>query len=377
MNRRVCYRSSFRHLKTALSQKYTHDKQSDGGRSEKNIEETEAEAAASVASSAEEKEMTPADMRVGVFIYKLSDTYMSLFKEELIKDLVKAGFKEENITVVNSAFSHGYQMLQLKKVISSGVDILVVNPVNMSKTAEVTDLAMEAGVPLVYVNREPEASEEIRWESENLPVTYIGCDARQAGTFQGKMLIDLGFENIDKNGDGVLQYIMVKGEKNSADTYFRTRYSIEALKNAGWSVEKLAEGNGNWDKNVSEYVVTEALAENPSVEVIICNNDMMAVGALEAVNKAGLEAGKDVYIIGADAFEVALEKILEGKIVGTVFNNYVEQARLTTGTILSYMKKQNVAHFYGSDYVKVTKENAETILGIIREDEESDAQQEE
>ena len=347
------------------------------GCSEKNIEETEAEAAASVASSAEEKEMTPADMRVGVFIYKLSDTYMSLFKEELIKDLVKAGFKEENITVVNSAFSHGYQMLQLKKVISSGVDILVVNPVNMSKTAEVTDLAMEAGVPLVYVNREPEASEEIRWESENLPVTYIGCDARQAGTFQGKMLIDLGFENIDKNGDGVLQYIMVKGEKNSADTYFRTRYSIEALKNAGCSVEKLAEGNGNWDKNVSEYVVTEALAENPSVEVIICNNDMMAVGALEAVNKAGLEAGKDVYIIGADAFEVALEKILEGKIVGTVFNNYVEQARLTTGTILSYMKKQNVAHFYGSDYVKVTKENAETILGIIREDEESDAQQEE
>ena len=321
------------------------------GCSEKNIEETEAEAAASVASSAEEKEMTPADMRVGVFIYKLSDTYMSLFKDELIKDLVNAGFKEENITVVNSAFSHGYQMLQLKKVISSGVDILVVNPVNMSKTAEVTDLAMEAGVPLVYVNREPEASEEIRWESENLPVTYIGCDARQAGTFQGKMLIDLGFENIDKNGDGVLQYIMVKGEKNSADTYFRTRYSIEALKNA--------------------------VAENPSVEVIICNNDMMAVGALEAVNKAGLEAGKDVYIIGADAFEVALEKILEGKIVGTVFNNYVEQARLTTGTILSYMKKQNVAHFYGSDYVKVTKENAETILGIIREDEESDAQQEE
>ena len=141
------------------------------GCAKSNIEEEKIDEAASVASSVEEKKTEPADMRVGVFIYKLSDTYMSLFKDELIKDLVNAGFKEENITVVNSAFSHGYQMLQLKKVISSGVDILVVNPVNMSKTAEVTDLAMEAGVPLVYVNREPEASEEIRWESENLPVT--------------------------------------------------------------------------------------------------------------------------------------------------------------------------------------------------------------
>ena len=342
------------------------------GCSEKNNEETEAEAAASVAPSVEEKEMTPADMRVGVCIYKFSDTYMSLFKDELINDLVKAGFKEENITIVNSALSQGYQMLQLKKLIASGVDILVVNPVYTSKTAEVTDLAMEAGVPLVYVNREPDAAEEIRWESESLPVTYIGCDARQAGTFQGKIIMDLGFDNIDKNGDGVLQYIMVKGEKNNADTYFRTRYSIDALKKAGWNVEKLAEGNGNWDKNVSEYVVTEALKENPSPEVIICNNDMMAIGALEAVSKAGLVAGEDVYIIGADAFEGALENILEGKIVGTVFNNYVEQARLTTGTILSYMKKQNVAHFYGSDYVKVTKENAETILGIIREGDETE-----
>ena len=340
------------------------------GCSKNNIEEVEVSASASVASSAEEKEMTPAEMKVGVCIHKFSDTYMSLFKDELIKDLVKAGFKEENITVINSAMSQGYQMLKLKKLIESGVDILVVNPVDTYKTTEVTDLAMEAGIPLVYVNREPDASDEIRWENDNLPVTYIGCDARQAGTFQGKIIMDLGFETVDKNGDGILQYFMVKGDKDTADTYFRTRYSIDALKNAGWSVEKLAEGNGNWDKNVAEYVVTEALEENPSPEVIICNNDMMAIGALEAVSKAGLVAGRDVYIIGADAFEGALQNILEGKIVGTVFNNYVEQARLTTGTILSYMKKQNVAHFYGSDYVKVTKENAETILGIISKDEE-------
>ena len=83
-----------------------------------------------------------------------------------------------------------------------------------------------------------------------------------------------------------------------------------------------------------------------------------------------------MQIIGADAFEGVLENILDGRIAGTVFNNYVEQARLTTGTILSYMKKQNVAHFYGSDYVKVTKENAETILGIIRDGEKTSEDEE-
>ena len=346
------------------------------GCSEQSIEEVESETAASVASTEEEKEMTPADMKVGVCIYKFSDVYMSLFKEELKKDLVKAGFREENITIVNAAVSHGYQMLQLKKLINAGVDILVVNPVNTYKTAEVTDLAMDAGVPLVYVNREPDAADEIRWENDNLPVTYIGCDARQAGAIQGKIISDLGIENVDKNGDGVLQYFMVKGEKDNADTYFRTRYSVDALKNAGWNVEQLADGNGNWDKNVSEFVVTKALEENPAPEVIFCNNDMMALGALEAVGKVGLVAGQDVQIIGADAFEGVLENILDGKIAGTVFNNYVEQARLTTGTILSYMKKQNVAHFYGSDYVKVTKENAETILGIIRDGEKTSEDEE-
>lgn len=335
-------------------------------------ENSEISEAASVASSEEEKELTPADMKVGVCIHKFSDTYMSLFKNELEKDLIEAGFNKDNIKIVNSAVSHGYEMLQIRKLIEEGVDILIVNPVNTSMAGEVTDLAIEAGIPLIYVNREPLAAEELRWEKNNWKVTYIGCDARHAGIIQGKIITDLGMDVVDKNGDGVVQYIMIEGERNNTDAFFRTKFSVSTLEKAGWRVACLADSYGNWDKNIAEYAVNKALEEHPNAEVIFCNNDSMALGALVAVDNAGLIPGEDLYIVGADAFESALEEILNGKIAGTVFNDYVQQARLTTGAVLSYMKKQNVEHYYGCDYVKVTKENAESILDIVRDDSEDE-----
>jgi len=320
----------------------------------------------------EEKITDLAEVKIGVCIHKFSDEYMSLFKYELENNLIEAGFLEENIRIVNSSLSHGYEILQIKKLIDEGIDILIVNPVNTSKTGDITDLAMDAGIPLIYVNREPDASEEVRWELNDMDVTYIGCDARQAGTIQGNIIKDLGFETVDKNGDGVIQYVMVEGEKNNNDAYFRTKYSIEALTKGGWRMVCLDDGYGNWDKNVAEFVVTKAFEKQLHPEVIFCNNDTMALGALKAVENAGYVAGEDMYIVGVDAFEEALNEILEGKIVGTVFNNYVEQARLTTGAVLSYVKKQDVEHFYGSNYVKVTEKNADTILEIIKKDEEND-----
>ena len=65
----------------------------------------------------------------------------------------------------------------------------------------------EAGIPLVYINREPDASEEQRWADNNWDVTYVGCDARQSGTYQGEMIADLGLDTVDMNGNGKIDYI--------------------------------------------------------------------------------------------------------------------------------------------------------------------------
>ena len=62
-------------------------------------------------------------------------------------------------------------------------------------------MCKEAGIPVVYINREPDTAEEDRWASEGINATYVGCDARQSGTYQGEEILETANKG-DINGDG-------------------------------------------------------------------------------------------------------------------------------------------------------------------------------
>ena len=133
-----------------------------------------------------------ADKKVGITIYKFDDNFMTLYREELVDYLVELGFTKSNITVMDGKNDQAEQTNQINNFIAQGVDVIIVNPVNASSAATITDTVVDAGIPLVYINREPEQSEEVRWDANNMNVTYVGADARQSGTFQGEILIELG-----------------------------------------------------------------------------------------------------------------------------------------------------------------------------------------
>ena len=118
----------------------------------------------------------------------------------------------------------------------------------------------------------------------------------------------------------------------------------------------------DWDRTEAENVVTDALQKYPDAEVIFCNNDAMALGALSAVEKAGIRAGKEIKIVGVDALTDVLIAVLEGQMAGTVFNNYVQQAHSTADAVTAYLKNENNPHYIPCDYVAVTADNAQTIL---------------
>ena len=165
-----------------------------------------------------------ADKKVGVCIYQFSDNFMTLFRTELENYLVEQGFSKDNITIVDGANDQATQTGQIDNFISEGVDVLIVNPVNSSSAATITDKVVAADIPLVYINREPDAEEEQRWEDNGWNVTYVGCDARQSGTFQGEMIADLGLDTVDLNGDGKIQYVMVEGDPENVDAQYRTTF---------------------------------------------------------------------------------------------------------------------------------------------------------
>ena len=298
-----------------------------------------------------------ADKKVGVCIYQFADNFMTLFRGELENYLIEQGFSKSNITIVDGANDQATQTNQIQNFITDGVDVLIINPVNSSSAATITDMVTDAGIPLVYINREPDADEEKRWEDNDLKVSYVGCDARQSGTMQGEIIADLGIDTIDLNKNGKVDYIMIEGDPENVDAQYRTEFSVKALKDKGLEVNCLDDQLGNWDQATAQGLVANALAAHPETEVVFCNNDAMALGAFQAISAAGRTVGKDIWLVGVDALDEALDKVATGEMTGTVLNDHIAQSHGAADAAMDYLDGKDVEYKYVKDYVKVTKDN--------------------
>lgn len=308
-----------------------------------------------------------ASKKVGVCIYQFSDNFMTLFRTELENYLIAQGFSKDNITIVDGANDQPTQTAQIDTFINDKVDVLIVNPVNSSSAETITDKVVGAGIPLVYINREPDADEQQRWADNDWNVTYVGCDARQSGTFQGEMISDLGMDKVDLNKDGKIQYIMIEGDPENVDAQYRTEFSVKALTDAGLEVEELDDQVGNWQQDQAQQLVANALGQHgDKIEVVFCNNDAMALGALQAIQSAGRTVGKDIFLVGVDALSEALEDVLAGTMTGTVFNDHFSQSHSAADAAIKYVNGQTNEHYIGCDYVKVTSENAQEVLDMVK-----------
>lgn len=304
--------------------------------------------------------------KVGVCIYQFSDNFMTLFRGELENYLISQGFAKENITIVDGANDQATQTGQIDNFIAAGVDVLIINPVNSSSAETITDKVVAANIPLVYINREPDATEEQRWQDNGWNVTYVGCDARQSGTMQGEMIVDLG-EAADLNGDGKIQYVMVEGDPENVDAQYRTEFSIKALTDAGIEVECLTDQVGNWQQDQAQQIVANALGQyGEKIEVVFCNNDAMALGALQAIESAGRVVGEDIYLVGVDALSEALEDVIAGTMTGTVFNDHFSQSHSAADAAINFVNGETNDYYIGCDYVKVTSDNAQEILDMVK-----------
>lgn len=328
--------------------------------------ETEAADTAEVAAEAATTEGSLADKKVGVCIYQFNDNFMTLFRTELENYLIAQGFSKDNIKIVDGANDQATQSNQIDNFITEGVDVLIINPVNSSSAETITDKVVGAEIPLVYINREPSADEQQRWADNNWNVTYVGCDARQSGTMQGELIVDLGLDKVDLNGDGKVQYIMVEGDPENVDAQYRTEFSVKALTDAGWEVECLVDQVGNWDQAQGEQIVANALAQyGDDVEVVFCNNDAMALGAYTAIQNAGRKVNENIYLTGVDALAEALQLVIGGEMTGTVFNDHFSQSHSAADAAIGFANGETVEKYIGCDYVKVTAENAQSVLDSV------------
>ena len=314
-------------------------------------------AASSVASSAAASAAaTNGSATVGVCIYQFADNFMTLYRADLEGYLKDMGYA---VTIMDGKNDQNTQTEQINTFLQQGVDVLIINPVQTTSAQTIVDTVSPSGTPIVFINREPDKSVLDSYADK---CCYVGADARQSGTYQGELILETETQG-DINGDGVITYIMCKGDPENIDAQYRTEYSIKALEDAGKKVNCLYEYLDNWDQTTAQQDVANALSQyGDQIEVVFCNNDAMALGALQSIQQAGRTVGKDIYLVGVDALAEAVQDVLDGNMTGTVLNDDVGQATKAAEAAKLYVEGSAVEQYYWVDYVKVTKDNASSYV---------------
>ena len=309
-------------------------------------------ASSTAASSAAASEAATGSANVGVCIYQFADNFMTLYRTDLEEYLKDKGY---SVTIVDGKNDQNTQTEQINTFLQQGVDVLIINPVQTTSAQTIVDTIKPSETPIVFINREPEKAVLDSYAGK---CCYVGADARQSGTYQGELILETETQG-DINGDGVITYIMCKGDPENIDAQYRTEYSIKALEDAGKKVNCLYEYLDNWDQTTAQQDVANALSQyGDQIEVVFCNNDAMALGALQSIQQAGRTVGKDIYLVGVDALAEAVQDVLDGNMTGTVLNDDVGQATAAAEAAKLYVEGSAVEQYYWVDYVKVTKDNA-------------------
>ena len=311
-------------------------------------------AASSAAASSEAAASGSAN--VGVCIYQFADNFMTLYRTDLEEYLKDMGY---SVTIVDGKNDQNTQTEQINTFLQQGVDVLIINPVQTTSAQTIVETVSPSETPIVFINREPDKSVLDSYAGK---CCYVGADARQSGTYQGELILETETKG-DINGDGVVKYIMCKGDPENIDAQYRTEYSIKALTDAGVKTELLYDYLDNWDQTAAQQDVERALSQfGNDIEVVFCNNDAMALGALQSIEQAGRTVGKDIYLVGVDALKEAVQNVVDGKMTGTVLNDDVGQATAAAAATKLFVEGKDVEEYYWVDYVKVTTENAAQYL---------------
>jgi len=304
--------------------------------------------------AAEPEETGPKTVKVGIAIYKFDDTFMTNYRTEMEAYLTGMNSDEVTyeVTITDGKNDQATQTEQIDSFIAQAYDVLVINLVDLTAASTIIDKVKAADIPTVFINRQPSADDMALWDK----ITYVGAKAEDSGTYQGEIAVDLWTANaaLDKNGDGVMQYVMLMGQEIHQDAALRTEYSIKKVTESGIKVEKLFEERGNWDRVLGQEKTAAAIAQfGDKIEVVFGNNDDMALGAIEALKAANMV----VPVIGVDATAPALDALAAGDLAGTVLNDSVGQAHTSVDKALALLAGETLEKEYWVPYVKVTPEN--------------------
>lgn len=306
-----------------------------------------AEAAASAAEAAAAADVK-ADGEISVFWYTFGDVYLSSVRAALNEALDATGLTYQDYDANANQTS---QTEQVQTAITKGSSLLIVNVVDTGSNdaaQNIIEMARAANIPVIFFNRSVEQSVIESYDK----CVFVGTNYEEAGHMQGEMIgeyVLANYDAIDLNHDGVISYVMFKGQEGNMEAIARTQYGVEdadaVLTAAGKAPlsfydannpnKYLVDQNGSWSAQAAnDYMNTILsqynLANGNMVELVIANNDDMANGAVNALQSAGFNnpgtSAITIPVFGVDATDTAKDLIDRGMMTGTIKQDAVGMA---------------------------------------------------
>ena len=260
-----------------------------------------------------------ADTRIGVTIYKYDDNFMSVVRKAIEKDAKSA--PDVQLLMNDSQNDQSKQNDQIDVLLAKGVKALAINLVDPAAAGTVIEKARGQNVPIVFFNKEPSRKALDSYDK----AYYVGTDSKESGIIQGDLIAKHWAANPNW---GQIQFVLLKGEPGHPDAEARTTYVIKELNDKGLKTQQLALDTAMWDTAQAKDKM-DAWLSGPNankIEVVIANNDAMAMGAVEALKAHNKSA---IPVFGVDALPEALALVKSGAMAGTVLNDANNQAKAT------------------------------------------------
>jgi methyl-galactoside transport system substrate-binding protein len=264
---------------------------------------------------------------VAVILHRLDDPYMIRIRESL-ENIEKEKQNKVKYTFYDAKNNIAIQNAIIDSTLRNNYDLFILNLADKRENIVegVINRFKNTNVPVILMNIPTEVVANVSKIYDK--AAFVIPDSKKAGVAEGKIIVDLWNKSkgsIDKNNDNVLQYILLEGTLNDPQAIDRTKYSISTINDSGIKTEQLALIDGGWLSELAEDSIDNLfLRYGGSVEAIISNNDAMALGAIEALQKYGYNKGdksKNIVVVGIDGLQEAKDLIDKGFMAGTVIQD--------------------------------------------------------
>jgi inositol transport system substrate-binding protein len=284
---------------------------------------------------------------LGVSMALFDDNFLTVLRNGMVE--YAESLEGVDIQVEDAQDDVGKQLDQINNFIASGVDAIIVNPVDTSATQAMTNAAESAGVPLVFVNREP-------INVDSLPDTqaFVASDARESGTLETIEVCDI----LAAAGKDPANVYVMMGQLSNQAAQQRTADIHDVIEAGKCAVEIniIDEQTANWSRDEAQDLMTNWLSTGEPFDAVISNNDEMAIGAIQAMKASGISMD-DVVVGGVDATRDALLAMAAGELDVTVFQDAAGQGIGAVDAALALAHGEDVEQKVYVPFQLVTPEN--------------------